>query len=124
MTVPSRPVRFNGVPTEVKPAPLLGEHTAEVLAECSAATPPRPQACVRRPPSGALAAGLLGFAAPPALRGLSGNKPGLSNSDLRNERDPRQTVKMRIARQQVGAIPQRRRVDDRICRGEPAAATQ
>jgi crotonobetainyl-CoA:carnitine CoA-transferase CaiB-like acyl-CoA transferase len=26
-------VRFDGVPTEVKPAPLLGEHTAEVLSD-------------------------------------------------------------------------------------------
>jgi crotonobetainyl-CoA:carnitine CoA-transferase CaiB-like acyl-CoA transferase len=26
-------VRFDGVPTEVKPAPLLGEHTGEVLAD-------------------------------------------------------------------------------------------
>jgi crotonobetainyl-CoA:carnitine CoA-transferase CaiB-like acyl-CoA transferase len=26
-------VRFDGVPTEVKSAPLLGEHTAEVLAD-------------------------------------------------------------------------------------------
>ncbi|HZU88778.1 MAG TPA: CoA transferase [Stellaceae bacterium] len=33
MTMPTWPVRFDGVPTAVKPAPLLGEHTAEVLAE-------------------------------------------------------------------------------------------
>jgi crotonobetainyl-CoA:carnitine CoA-transferase CaiB-like acyl-CoA transferase len=33
MTMPTWPVRFNGVPTEVKPAPLLGEHTADVLAD-------------------------------------------------------------------------------------------
>ncbi len=33
MTMPTWPVRFDGVPTEVKPAPLLGEHTAEVLAD-------------------------------------------------------------------------------------------
>ena len=33
MTMPTWPVRFDGVPTEVKAAPLLGEHTAEVLAD-------------------------------------------------------------------------------------------
>ena len=33
MMMPTWPVRFDGVPTVVKPAPLLGEHTAEVLAE-------------------------------------------------------------------------------------------
>ena len=33
MTMPTWPVRFDGVPTEVKPAPLLGEHTSEVLAD-------------------------------------------------------------------------------------------
>ena len=33
MTMPTWPVRFDGVPAEVKPAPLLGEHTAEVLGD-------------------------------------------------------------------------------------------
>src|SRR5271165_544508 len=33
MTMPTWPVRFDGVPSEVKSAPLLGEHTAEVLAD-------------------------------------------------------------------------------------------
>jgi formyl-CoA transferase len=33
MTMPTWPVRFDGVPTEVKAAPLLGEHTGEVLAD-------------------------------------------------------------------------------------------
>ncbi len=33
MAMPTWPVRFNGVPTEVKTAPLLGEHTEEVLAD-------------------------------------------------------------------------------------------
>jgi formyl-CoA transferase len=33
MTMPTWPVRFDGVPTEVKPAPLLGEHTADVLGD-------------------------------------------------------------------------------------------
>ena len=33
MVMPTWPVRFDGVPTEVKSAPLLGEHTAEVLAD-------------------------------------------------------------------------------------------
>jgi len=33
MAMPTWPVRFDGVPAEVKPAPLLGEHTAEVLAD-------------------------------------------------------------------------------------------
>ena len=33
MTMPTWPVRFDGVPTAVKPAPLLGEHTAEVLTD-------------------------------------------------------------------------------------------
>src|SRR5258708_13957631 len=33
MTMPTWPVRFNGVPAEGKSAPLLGEHTAEVLAD-------------------------------------------------------------------------------------------
>ena len=33
MAMPTWPVRFNGVPTEVKSAPLLGEHTTEVLAD-------------------------------------------------------------------------------------------
>ncbi len=31
MAMPTWPVRFDGVPAEVKSAPLLGEHTAEVL---------------------------------------------------------------------------------------------
>src|SRR5215469_15426262 len=33
MVMPTWPVRFDGVPTEVTSAPLLGEHTAEVLAD-------------------------------------------------------------------------------------------
>jgi crotonobetainyl-CoA:carnitine CoA-transferase CaiB-like acyl-CoA transferase len=33
MAMPTWPVRFNGVPAEVKSAPRLGEHTAEVLSE-------------------------------------------------------------------------------------------
>ena len=33
MTMPTWPVRFDGVPTEVRSAPLLGEHTGEVLAD-------------------------------------------------------------------------------------------
>src|SRR5215469_11462561 len=33
MAMPTWPVRFDGVPTEVTSAPLLGEHTAEVLAD-------------------------------------------------------------------------------------------
>jgi crotonobetainyl-CoA:carnitine CoA-transferase CaiB-like acyl-CoA transferase len=33
MTMPTWPVRFDGAPPPVKPAPLLGEHTAEVLDE-------------------------------------------------------------------------------------------
>ena len=33
MTMPTWPVRFDGVPTAVKSAPLLGEHTNEVLAD-------------------------------------------------------------------------------------------
>ena len=33
MAMPTWPVRFDGVPTEVKPAPLLGQHTADVLAD-------------------------------------------------------------------------------------------
>src|SRR5438270_7694247 len=33
MTMPTWPVRFDGVPTAVKSAPLLGEHSAEVLAD-------------------------------------------------------------------------------------------
>jgi crotonobetainyl-CoA:carnitine CoA-transferase CaiB-like acyl-CoA transferase len=33
MTMPTWPVRFDGVQTAVKAAPLLGEHTAELLAE-------------------------------------------------------------------------------------------
>ena len=33
MTMPTWPVRFDGVPAEVKPAPSLGEHTGEVLAD-------------------------------------------------------------------------------------------
>jgi crotonobetainyl-CoA:carnitine CoA-transferase CaiB-like acyl-CoA transferase len=31
MVMPTWPVRFDGVPAKVEPAPLLGEHTAEVL---------------------------------------------------------------------------------------------
>ena len=31
--LPTWPVRFDGVPSEVKSAPLLGEHTEEVLAD-------------------------------------------------------------------------------------------
>jgi len=33
MVMPTWPVRFDGVPTRVEPAPLLGEHTAEVLSD-------------------------------------------------------------------------------------------
>jgi formyl-CoA transferase len=33
MAMPTWPVRFDGVPAEVRPAPLLGEHTAEVLGD-------------------------------------------------------------------------------------------
>ena len=33
MTMPTWPVRFDGVSSEVKSAPLLGEHTEEVLAD-------------------------------------------------------------------------------------------
>jgi formyl-CoA transferase len=33
ITMPTWPVRFDGVPTKVTSAPLLGEHTAEVLAD-------------------------------------------------------------------------------------------
>lgn len=33
MAMPTWPVRFNGVPAEVKSAPLLGEHTEEVLSD-------------------------------------------------------------------------------------------
>src|SRR5271169_4025891 len=33
MTMPTWPVRFDGVPSEVKSAPLLGEHTEGVLAD-------------------------------------------------------------------------------------------
>jgi crotonobetainyl-CoA:carnitine CoA-transferase CaiB-like acyl-CoA transferase len=33
MTMPTWPVRFDGVPTAVKSPPLLGEHTDEVLAD-------------------------------------------------------------------------------------------
>ena len=32
MTMPTWPVRFDGIPTAVKLAPSLGEHTAELLA--------------------------------------------------------------------------------------------
>jgi crotonobetainyl-CoA:carnitine CoA-transferase CaiB-like acyl-CoA transferase len=31
--MPAFPVRFDGAPPVVKPAPLLGEHNAEVFAE-------------------------------------------------------------------------------------------
>jgi len=31
MTMPTWPVRFDGAPPPIKPAPLLGEHTAEVF---------------------------------------------------------------------------------------------
>ena len=33
MTMPTWPVRFDGAPAPVKPAPLLGEHTAEVFGD-------------------------------------------------------------------------------------------
>jgi crotonobetainyl-CoA:carnitine CoA-transferase CaiB-like acyl-CoA transferase len=33
MTMPTWPVRFDGAPPPIKPAPLLGEHTTEVLGE-------------------------------------------------------------------------------------------
>jgi len=33
MVMPTWPVRFDGVPAKVEPAPLLGEHTAEVLSD-------------------------------------------------------------------------------------------
>jgi crotonobetainyl-CoA:carnitine CoA-transferase CaiB-like acyl-CoA transferase len=33
MTMPTWPVRFDGAPTPIKPAPLLGEHTDEVLGD-------------------------------------------------------------------------------------------
>jgi crotonobetainyl-CoA:carnitine CoA-transferase CaiB-like acyl-CoA transferase len=31
--MPTWPVRFDGAPTPIKPAPLLGEHTDEVLGD-------------------------------------------------------------------------------------------
>src|SRR5258708_665619 len=34
MAMPTWPVRFDGAPAPVKPAPLLGEHTAEALGDC------------------------------------------------------------------------------------------
>src|SRR5258707_8888577 len=40
MTMPTWPVRFDGVPSEVKSAPLLGEHTEEVLADWLRLDPP------------------------------------------------------------------------------------
>ena len=33
MTMPTWPVRFDGAPPPIKPAPLLGEHTLEVFDE-------------------------------------------------------------------------------------------
>ena len=33
MTMPTWPVRFDGAPPPIKPAPLLSEHTAEVFDE-------------------------------------------------------------------------------------------
>ena len=33
MTMPTWPVRFDGAPPRVKPAPLLGEHTTEALGD-------------------------------------------------------------------------------------------
>ena len=33
MTMPTWPVRFDGAPPPIKPAPQLGEHTAEVLGD-------------------------------------------------------------------------------------------
>jgi crotonobetainyl-CoA:carnitine CoA-transferase CaiB-like acyl-CoA transferase len=33
MTMTTWPVRFDGAPAPVKPAPLLGEHTAEALSD-------------------------------------------------------------------------------------------
>src|SRR5438046_1038644 len=33
MVMPTWPVRFDGVPTKVEPAPLLGEHSTEVLSD-------------------------------------------------------------------------------------------
>jgi crotonobetainyl-CoA:carnitine CoA-transferase CaiB-like acyl-CoA transferase len=33
LRMPAFPVRFDGAPAPVKPAPLLGEHTAEVFGE-------------------------------------------------------------------------------------------
>ena len=33
LRMPAFPVRFDGAPAPVKPAPLLGEHTAEVFAD-------------------------------------------------------------------------------------------
>jgi crotonobetainyl-CoA:carnitine CoA-transferase CaiB-like acyl-CoA transferase len=33
MTMPTWPVRFDGAPPPIKPAPLLGEHTTEALGD-------------------------------------------------------------------------------------------
>ena len=33
LRMPAFPVRFDGFPAPVKPAPLLGEHTAEIFGE-------------------------------------------------------------------------------------------
>ena len=33
MTMPTWPVRFDGAPPPIKPAPELGEHTAEVFSD-------------------------------------------------------------------------------------------
>ena len=56
MTMPTWPVRFDGVPTEVKSAPLLGEHTAEVLADWLGLDAAAVAACVRTASSETLTA--------------------------------------------------------------------
>jgi hypothetical protein len=39
MVMPTWPVWFDGVPTRIESAPLLGEHTAEVLSDWSPSMP-------------------------------------------------------------------------------------
>jgi len=85
MTMPTWPVRFDGLPSEVKSAPLLGEHTEEVLADWLGLDAPRSRACVRTASSEALAAGPPDLCRPAASAAHAGGRPtpqrGLNSAD-------------------------------------------
>jgi hypothetical protein len=88
---------LDGVPTAVKSAPLLGEHTAEVLAEWLGLTPLLSRACVGTASSEALAAGRrIRAAAPQTWLAL---RSGPDAKDLAADGGPK--VRIHLPKQRV-----------------------